>query len=151
MLQAGSTLEMVDYNSISNNNSENIDRTINIKIIEQDNNERIINMSNFKLEIFNGNNKLYDKDILTNEFRLRVNNNNIDNIDNRITLKDINENIYTKNPLNLNVEDNNNIDENKKYIKISITDNDNQNRNYEKMIQIEDNNKLDATKISYFE
>ena len=58
-------------------------------------------MSEFKLEIFNGMNKLFEQNILINEFRSRENN---DNINNKIILKDINENIYTIDPLDLNVE-----------------------------------------------
>ena len=60
-------------------------------------------MSEFKLEIFNGTYRLFEKNILTNEFRSRENNGNINN---QIILKDINENIYTKNPLDLNIENN---------------------------------------------
>ena len=77
-------------------------------------------MSEFKLEIFNCMNKLFEQNILINEFRSRENN---DNINNKIILKDINENIYTIDPLDLNVE-NNRIEENQKYIKISIAYND---------------------------
>ena len=101
MLQAESFLEMVDYNLIESNNLEDINRVINISIREENNNVRIINMSEFKLEIFNDTNRLFEQNILINEFRSRENN---DNINNKIILKDINENIYTIDPLDLNVE-----------------------------------------------
>jgi len=148
MLQAESFLEMVDYNLIVNNNLEEIIWVINISIREENNNVRIINMSEFKLEIFNGMNKLFEQKILINEFRSRENN---DNINNKIILKDINENIYTIDPLDLNVE-NNIIEENQKYIKISITYNDdNKEHNYVKKIQIDANDKFGTSKINYFE
>lgn len=86
---------------IATNNLEDINRVINISIREENNNVRIINMSEFKLEIFNDTNRLFEQNILINEFRSRENN---DNINNKIILKDINENIYTIDPLDLNVE-----------------------------------------------
>ena len=142
MLQAESFLEMVD-----DNNLEDINRVINISIREENNNVRIINMSEFKLEIFNDTNRLFEQNILINEFRSRENN---DNINNKIILKDINENIYTIDPLDLNVE-NNIIEENQKYIKISIAYNDdNINRNHVKKIQIDANDKFGTSKINYF-
>ena len=148
MLQAESFLEMVDYNLIESNNLEDINRVINISIREENNNVRIINMSEFKLEIFNDTNRLFEQNILINEFRSRENN---DNINNKIILKDINENIYTIDPLDLNVE-NNIIEENQKYIKISIAYNDdNINRNHVKKIQIDANDKFGTSKINYFE
>ena len=105
-------------------------------------------MSEFKLEIFNDTNSIFEQNILINEFRSRENN---DNINNKIILKDINENIYTIDPLDLNVE-NNRIEENQKYIKISIAYNDdNINRNHVKKIQIDANDKFGTSKINYFE
>lgn len=133
-------------------------RTMNIRIkrineennIEnnEENNVKNIQLSEFKFEIMNKKKSILEQNISVNEFREC--NDNIQDFNNKITLKDKTgityDQVITFNDFRdkIEVEGIENY-----YIKITLTDKE--KKKYEKMVQLEQNPQIDLTKISYFE